>query len=42
VILALTTAFWDAWLRGYDLAQAWLNGSGTISVLEEKDRWQRK
>jgi predicted dienelactone hydrolase len=42
VIRALSTAFWDAWLRGDASAQAWLNGAGPHTVLESADRWQRK
>ena len=41
-ILALSTAFWDAYLRGDAEARAWLDGVGARSVLEPKDRWQRK
>lgn len=41
-ILALSTAFWDAWLRGDAEAKAWLDGAGPRSVLEAKDRWRRK
>ncbi len=41
-ILALSTAFWDAHLRQDQSATAWLNGQGPASVLEEKDRWQKK
>jgi predicted dienelactone hydrolase len=41
-ILALSTAFWDAWLRRDPAARAWLDGAGPASVLEKKDRWQRK
>lgn len=40
--LAITTAFWDANLRGDPDAQAWLNGSGPRSILEPKDSWKRK
>jgi predicted dienelactone hydrolase len=40
VILALSTAFWDAYLRGDANALAWLNGSGPRSVMEPADRWQ--
>jgi predicted dienelactone hydrolase len=40
VILALSTAFWDAYLRGDAAALAWLNSSGPRSVLEAKDHWQ--
>jgi predicted dienelactone hydrolase len=39
-ILALSTAFWDAHLRGDAAARAWLHGEVARSVLEEKDRWQ--
>lgn len=42
VILALSTAFWDAWLRGDEAARGWLDGDGPRSVLEKGDRWQRK
>ncbi len=42
VILALSTAFWDAWLRGDMAAKTWLEGDGPTSVLEKNDRWQRK
>ena len=41
-ILALSTAFWDAWLRDMPHAKTWLDGDGPRSVLDEKDRWQRK
>jgi predicted dienelactone hydrolase len=42
VILALSTAFWDAYLRGDAAAKAWLQGAGARSLLETKDRWRRK
>ncbi len=42
VILALSTAFWDAYLRGDAAAKAWLDGDGPRSMLEPQDRWQRK
>ena len=42
VILALSTAFWDAWLRNDAAAKAWLDGPGPRSLLEKQDRWQRK
>ncbi len=42
VILALSTAFWDAYLKKDETAKAWLDGDGPKRVLEEKDRWQRK
>ena len=41
-ILALSTAFWDAYLRRDAAARAWLDGEGPRSVLEKNDRWQRK
>jgi predicted dienelactone hydrolase len=41
-ILALSTAFWDAWLRDDAEARVWLDGAGPSSVLEKQDRWQRK
>jgi predicted dienelactone hydrolase len=42
VILALSTAFWDAYLRGDAQAKAWLDGDGPQKVLEHGDKWQRK
>jgi hypothetical protein len=39
---AISTAFWDAWLRDDAAAKAWLDGDGPRSVLEAPDRWQRK
>jgi predicted dienelactone hydrolase len=42
VILALSTAFWDAWLREDPQARTWLDGTGPSTVLEKDDRWQRK
>jgi dienelactone hydrolase len=41
-ILALSTAFWDAWLGENSAAKTWLNGDGPRSVLEPNDRWQTK
>ena len=41
-ILALSTAFWDAFLKGDAEAKAWLNGETARSVLEKDDKWQRK
>jgi predicted dienelactone hydrolase len=41
-ILALSTAFWDAWLRGDAAARAWLDGDGPATILDKKDRWQKK
>ena len=42
IILALSTAFWDAYLRSDDAARAWLDGDGPRSILEAADQWQRK
>jgi predicted dienelactone hydrolase len=42
VILALSTAFWDAHLRGDAAAKAWLHGAGPRAVMDEQDRWQKK
>lgn len=41
-ILALSTAFWDAYVRQDQGALAWIKGAAPSSVLEPKDRWQRK
>jgi predicted dienelactone hydrolase len=41
-ILALSTAFWNAHLRGDEAARAWLRGAGPRSVLQDRDRWQLK
>lgn len=41
-ILAISTAFWDAWLRQDEAARTWLDGTGPASILEKQDRWQRK
>ncbi len=42
VILALSTAFWDAYLRDEMQAKTWLDGTGPSTVLEKSDRWQKK
>lgn len=42
VIKAISTAFWDAFLKGDEQAEAWLDGDGPRSVLEQADRWQTK
>ena len=42
VILALSTAFWDAYLRDDSQARTWLDGDGPSTVLAAEDRWQRK
>ena len=41
-ILAVTTAFWDAYLRDNAEAQQWLDGEAVRSVLEKDDQWQKK
>ena len=41
-ILALSTAFWDAWLCRDMAARTWLDGDGPNSILEKNDRWQKK
>jgi len=41
-VLALTTAFWDAYLREDAEAKKWLDGDGPRTVLEKDDQWQRK
>lgn len=40
VILALSTAFWDAYLRDDAAAHAWLNSTAPRSVMEADDKWQ--
>jgi predicted dienelactone hydrolase len=42
VILALSTAFWDTYLRDNAEAKAWLDGDGPKSVLEHGDKFQKK
>ena len=41
-ILALSTAFLDAYLKDQPEAKAWLDGENPRKVLESQDRWQRK
>lgn len=41
-ILALSTAFWDTYLREDAVAKKWLTGEGPRSVLEEDDEWEAK
>jgi predicted dienelactone hydrolase len=41
-VMALSTAFWDATLRGDPAAAAWLDGNGPATVLAAGDRWARK
>jgi predicted dienelactone hydrolase len=40
VILALSTAFWDAYLKDDAAALAWLNSNQPRSVMETEDQWQ--
>lgn len=40
VILAVSTAFWDAYLRDDAAARAWLNSEQPRSVMEAQDVWQ--
>ena len=42
VILALSTAFWDAYLKGDQKAKSWLDGEGPRTVMEAKDLWEKK
>ncbi|MBM4203713.1 MAG: dienelactone hydrolase [Gammaproteobacteria bacterium] len=41
-ILAISTAFWDAWLKKDAAAREWIDGVAVRGVLAEADRWQRK
>jgi predicted dienelactone hydrolase len=41
-ILALSTAFWDSYLRDDAAAKAWLMGKNAEAVLSPGDRWQKK
>ena len=41
-ILAVSTAFWDAYLRDDASAKAWLDGEGPRRVLDPADSWKRK
>ena len=41
-VLVVTTAFWDAFLKGDHEALAWLDGDGPRSVMNPADRWQHK
>jgi hypothetical protein len=38
--LALSTAFWDAYLRGDEGAKTWLKGEGPRRILEKEDIWR--
>ena len=41
-ILAISTAFWDAYLREDAAAKIWLDGDGPRGVLEKADAWRHK
>lgn len=41
-ILALSTAFWDTYLKEDPAARKWLDGTGPRGLLDEEDRWQHK
>ena len=41
-IVAVTTAFWDAYLSGNAQAKAWLNSKLVNKILDPSDRWQKK
>ncbi|MFT5497567.1 MAG: putative dienelactone hydrolase [Kiritimatiellia bacterium] len=41
-ILAISTAFWDACLKGDETAVAWLNSDAVRKQLSEQDVWQKK
>ncbi|HMP79890.1 MAG TPA: dienelactone hydrolase [Pirellulaceae bacterium] len=41
-ILAISTAFWDTFLRSDSAARQWLDGDGPRSVLDQADLWQHK
>jgi len=40
VIVALSTAFWDTYLRGDEEAKKWLEGKGSNALMQTGDRWQ--
>ena len=42
VILALSTAFWDTYLKKDAEAKSWLNGEGAQRTLESEDVWNKK
>jgi len=42
VILALSTAFWDAYLKDMADAKTWLTGDGAQRMLEPEDEWNKK
>lgn len=42
VIIALSTAFWDAYLKNDTTAKTWLDSGAPNLLLEPKDRWKKK
>ncbi len=42
VILALSTAFWDAYLMDNSAAKAWLQSDEATSILNKDDKWRMK
>jgi predicted dienelactone hydrolase len=42
VILALSTAFWDTYLRENADAKQWLMGEGPRNLMEQGDTWEKK
>ncbi|HEX7655179.1 MAG TPA: dienelactone hydrolase, partial [Verrucomicrobiae bacterium] len=40
VILAVSTAFWDAYLKHDPAALGWLKSNGPRSVMESADQWE--
>jgi hypothetical protein len=41
-VQAVTTAFWDAYLKDDQRAKSWLTSDAVLSVLERADIWQYK
>ena len=41
-ILAISTAFWDTYLKEDKLAEEWLKGEGPSTMLDPADIWQKK
>lgn len=41
-ILALSTAFWDAYLKNDASAKTWLDSGGPFTIFEANDKWQKK
>lgn len=41
-VLGLSTAFWEAYLRGDAAARAWLDGQGPRSLIGARDLWSKK